>query len=192
MSLRLTEISFPYDIDLDPVPLSLLQFIAAALLVVLFPAMIIRWRMHQRLAAFGATRRFSPAVVIAAISATLFIPAMGLATISSSEPGTYFAWGIALVTLCMLGVVGYRILFVSRPHDILQHCIISRCLVPVGAFAALMVISSAPFFKMAAYEWIRQDPMIRMDPNLPVMTPLEGRIITQLRKELLAIPGFPR
>lgn len=192
MSLMSTEVSFPYDIDLDPVPLPLLQFTTAGLLVILLPSMIIRWRIHHRLAAFGTIRRLSPAVVIAAISVTLFIPAMGLATISLSKSGTYFAWGIALVTLCMLGVVGYKILLVSRPRDLLQYYMISRCLVPVGAFAALMVISSAPFFKMAAYEWIRQDPMIRMDPDLPVMTPLEGRITTQLRKELLEIPGFPR
>ena len=172
----------------DP-PLLLVQILGLAVLLILFPGIIARWRMRRRMKVFGFMSKRLALDFLAAACAAAFIPVYGSAVVNSSTAATIVAWGLAAISLLLLILISTKALL-GPPTNLLRCGIIARILLPAYAFAALIVISATPLFKFAAFHWFEKDQLVRPDPDYPVASRFEHKAAVQMRKELRETLGY--
>ena len=165
------------------IPLPLAQFLGLAILLIVAPLLISRWRLAIRAAAFGFTNR-RPWLGFAAFGcATAFIPVIGSLISTGEKSHIHLAFGLlALPTLWLL-VVAFRSLL-GGPAQLLHASSTALVLIPIYAAAMLLMISVVPVFKAAECYWLKQDKLMRFDPAFPALFRYEYEISQQAQREL--------
>ena len=106
------------------------------------------------------------------------------------ETPLWIASGLLAVPLAWLFFcVGAGLFSCDR---LLYRATLARTLVPLYASAMLVIIGSAPLFRMAEDYWFRRDTLNQFDPALPSWSRHEYRIAVQARKELREVMGYTR
>ncbi len=174
---------------LDPLPLSFVQFAGLVVTMILLSVSICRWRIGRRTAFFGISRMWDWLLWLAIACAVLFVPCIGWAEIHSSEGAGYAAKRLLAASLIFL-VITCGFTFFSNTKTVLRSALVARMLVPAFAFAALLFISAAPFFKRSANRWFERDQLLKPSRDDPHWTDFERNNALQLRKELRARLGY--
>lgn len=169
-------------------PLEISQFTGLAVLMILLPVRIARWRIEKRATVFGCRQEWSWLGWVVVGCAFVFIPLLGWAVTRSSESGVYLAFYVAAIPVLWLLVSAVRGLCSNR-KNLLQDGLIARILVPTYAVAAILMMAAVPYFKSAAYHWFEQEQFIKPDLIRSTMTKFDYKLAVQMRKETRQILG---
>jgi hypothetical protein len=178
----------------DDPPLALAQASALALLVIFSSGTAACWRLRVRTKALGLVTRFSAGLLVPIACLAAFIPVSGWSVVhfrAYSDTAAATAWAIAGIALTWGFFVVFQTLF-GQPRTQLRHGTVARMLIPSCAFAALLALSAAPFFKMRAFHWSSKDMLVRTAADYPSGSAFEQRVALQLRKEISETLGFGR
>lgn len=186
LSMNWNELSVPY---FDDLPLGLAQHVGLTLLIVFSCGAASCWRLRSRTKSLGLVTASSFGLLVPVACLAAFIPVSGWSVVHSSEAIAVTAWGFAGISLVWLILIGFQSLF-GRVQTRLRHGIVARMLVPCCAFAAILALSAAPFYKVMAFEWSGKDTLVRASENFPSGSEFEHRLTLQLRKELREILGY--
>jgi hypothetical protein len=168
------------------------QFLGMALIMLVLPAQVARWRLNQRVAGLGLANGKSLIGWFAAMCAALFVPLVGWAAPVELRRHDLFPLVGALVAVPVLwlAVNPLWVLFGRSKYRVLTSGVLARALLPVYSVAMLLMVAAAPFHKAAERYWFRKDTLLRMDSEFPSMSPYEVRVAQQLRKETREILGL--
>ena len=187
------------------------HFLGLLWLWLLFPAVIIRWRLAKRAGFFGFPKP-SWLSGLAVASAAAFVPWIGWVGISGSADtfwqnwvvGTFFemelggppdaafwgTFGLLAVPLLWLVAAVWRAVF-SRPTRLLHRAATSLLLVKSFAVAMLLIILATLGFKASEQFWFERERLLRTDASTPGWTRYEYQVAVQMRKELREILENP-
>ena len=171
--------------------LPLAQFLGLALLMMVVPVLVARWRLGRRIAMPGPGGGLSWIGWFAVICMVVLIPLSGWIAPTEYQRDIYQPWvtGLMAVPVVWLFVVSLRALFGRAKPRLLCRGVIARALVAVYATAMLLMAAAALGHKAAERYWFQRDTIMRMDPAFPAMSPYEYKVARQLRKEIREILG---
>ncbi len=190
LSIGYNLVDLPY-IDVRGALLPELQFIGFFVLLVLLPVVIARWRLGKRTAFLYLPGRRFWLDWLMAFSAAVSISLIGWSVIDTQEPAKTTALVMEAIPVLWLLMVSFRALC-GTPGRLLHSSVVARMVVAAYALAALLMISTVPFFKAAAYRWFEQDQLIKPDPAFPAWTTFDYKVAAQMRKELRETLGYDR
>ncbi|MEO7101118.1 MAG: hypothetical protein ABI162_17315 [Luteolibacter sp.] len=170
-------------------PLELSQFVGLAVLMIMMPVRIIRWRLAKKAAAFGFRQKQGWLGWAMIVCAFVFVPMLGWAVTQSSETGVYAAFYLSTVPILWLLTTCVRS-FYTNSENLLQNGVVAQTLVPTYAVAAILMMAAVPYFKAAAYHWFEQDQFMKPDLAHPSIPKLEYKMAVQTRKELRETLGY--
>lgn len=173
----------------DDPPLGLAQQVGLALLMIFSCGAASCWRLRMRTKSLGLVTAGSVSLIIPIACLAAFIPVCGWSVVHSSDAAAGTAWILAGISLGWLALIAFQSLF-GQVQTRLRHGIVARMLVPCCAFAAILALSAAPFYKAMAFEWSTKDTLVRTSENFPSGSEFEHRLALQLRKELRETLGY--
>lgn len=187
------------------------HFLGLLVLWLIFPAVIIRWRLAKRAGCFGFSNPswLSGFVVATAVA---FVPWIGWMGITGSPGGFWRNWvgelffdmepggppapafwwtfGLLAVPVLWLAASAWRAVF-SRPARLLHRAATSLLLMKAHAVAMLVILLAALGFKAAEQYWFERETLLRTDASTPGWTRYEYLEAVQMRKELREILENP-
>ena len=181
-------IDLPY---YDGVFLPIAQFAGMLLMMLIVGMLAVRWRLGKRAAFFGFGKTPLWIGWIALISAAAFIPVLGWAVTTKSDPGLNVSWVLFVIPLGWILLVIVRAL-TTGTTQLLHITTAARVLVPVYAGAIVLQLMTTPYFQWSRQYWFERDPMARLDVNYPSLTQFEYETSVQARKELRDALGYDR
>jgi len=169
--------------------LPMAQFLGMALLMLVVPVLVARWRLSRRIAMPDLCGGRSWMAWLAVMCTAVFIPLAGWIAPEAYKREIYQPWliGLAAVPVVWLLVAALRALFGRAKPRLLYRGVIARALVPVYAAAMLLMAAAALGHKAAERYWFQCDTLMRMDPAFPAMSPYEYEVARQLRAEIREI-----
>jgi hypothetical protein len=169
--------------------LPMAQFLGMALLMLVVPVLVARWRLSRRTAVPGFGGGRSWMAWLAVVCAVVFIPLAGWIAPGEYQRDIYQPWvlGLLAVPAVWLLVASLRALFGRAKARLLARGVIARALIPAYATAMLLMAAAAPGHKTAERYWFQRDAIMRMDPAFPAMSPYEYKVARQLREEIREI-----
>lgn len=175
--------------------LPMAQFFAMAVLMLMVPILIARWRLGKKAAVLGMTGETSAWGPRAVVCAAALVPVSGW--FAPREPG--LEWYILLVPLAFFLVVfpllwlvvnSCRALFGTGELRLLGRAIISRALIPAYATAMLLMVAAAPFHKAAERAWFRRDTTMTAVPGFPAVSPYDYAVAKRIRQDIREVLGM--
>lgn len=171
------------------IPMPAAQFFGLAILLIIAPLLVARWRLGVRGAALGFSAVGSWPGRVAVICAAGFIVVIGWEIPVDVPSAIYPALGVLVAALLWLGVVAGRALGGST-EALFHRSAIARVLEPAYGFAMLLLIGLVPVFKSAERHFVRQDRLMTYDPAKPALFPYEYDLAQQVMRELRqAVPA---
>lgn len=159
--------------------------------LLLAPAVVTRWRLKRRAAAFQFGSWLDllslPVFVVMLIYSLAAYPV--LAKFNLTTPVQI---GLAAPLIGWLGFVffnGLRIILGSASSRIIQAAT-SMAVIPAYALAIIMLCSVLPIYHAAEKFWVPQDKLHLVDPDAPDLGAYEFKVAAQMRKETKAILGI--
>ncbi len=164
------------------------QVTSMALLMIVTPLLIARWRLGKRGAILGWRKGRAWLGWTAVICGALALPAFGLIFAADKGSPTVMMIAAALLGILVLTwlVLGIRALFSKRPA-LLRRVNLSRILVPTYALGMLLMAASMPLYHAAEKRWLAQDRLMEITPEAPAMSRYEWETAQAMRAELLEI-----
>ena len=187
-SMEENNIYLPY---FDSPPLGLAQFLALAILMIFCSGMTSCVCLWKRTKPFGIVRAGSASALIPTVCIAAFIPISGWSVVHSSIAAAVTAWVLAGISISWLLMIFTRA-FLGQYQTQLRYGIVARMLVPALAFAAMLTLSAAPYFKAMAYHWSAEDRLVRTDENYPSGSEFDHRMALQFRKEMREMLGYEK
>jgi hypothetical protein len=175
--------------------LPMAQFFGMAVLMLLVPILVARWRLGKKAAVLGIAGERSAWGPRAVVCAAALIPVSGW--FAPREPG--FEWYVLLVPLAFFLIVfpllwlvanSCRALFGSGELRLLARAIVSRALIPAYATAMLLMVAAAPIHKAAERAWFRRDTTMTAVPGFPAVSPYDYAVAKQMRQHIREILGM--
>jgi hypothetical protein len=164
---------------------------AILLLTLLAPALVIRWRLSCRIAPLGIPCRPGifpmmalAAVLAASVAAYPLVVKFGMDTLFpkafAAVPALWLAVVFGNAVRAVTGKAGHRISLAAT----------SIALLPLYAFALILLSLSLSAFSALEMRHLRQDTLFNLDIEPPCAGQYEIRLAAQKRKETKAIMGF--
>jgi len=157
---------------IQPIP----SFVALALLMIIFPLLVARWRLRGKAAAMGFRGR----------DLTGWLAVIALLVFATSYKHVWPYWvsyGFGALALLWLLVVAGRALF-GRPRRLLSRVVLSRIMLPVCATGVLVAHVSIFGFDAARQHWFQQNELTKFSADEPGLSKYEYRVSKQMRREL--------
>jgi len=169
--------------------LPLVQFLGLALLMMVVPVLVARWRLGRRIAMTGPGGGRSWFGWFAVLCTVVCIPLAGWIAPEAYQREIYQPWvtGLIAVPVVWLLVASLRALIGRDKPRLLCRGVIARALVPVYAAAMLLLAAAALGHKAAERYWFQRDTVMRMDPAFPAVSPYEYKVARQMRAEIREI-----
>ncbi len=166
------------------------HFFTMALLMVIVPVLVTRWRISKRVPFLKSGWGKSWVGWIAVISAMAYVVAIGYLVVSDSldRVRVVTAFLLFLPKIWLLAIAVRAL--IAGPARSLMSCTVARVLVPVYATAMLLMISMAPIFKAAETYWFEHDAFMSLDAKFPGMGTYEYKVAVQLQKGLREALGY--
>jgi len=161
--------------------------------LLLIPAVVTRWRLTRRAAAFKFGSRIDLlSLPVIAVILVYSIVAFPLLLMKISNFNTAVQIGLAAPLVGWLGFVffnGLRIILGGARSRIIQSAT-AIAVIPVYPLAIIaLCLSLLPYLEGEKY-WIPKDKLHLIDPDAPDLGAYECKVAVQLRKETNAILGF--
>jgi hypothetical protein len=167
------------------------HLIALSLGLLLVPAMVMRWRLSQRLAPFGFTNH--KATLSIAVTALLLVPALFAYPFLVRIGLSRWTLGVLAVpsalVLCLILVNSFHCLF-GKPIIRLFKTTTAIAVLPAYAIAIIALCLLMPIYHSAEKRWMAKDTLTRIDPEAADLGAYEFKIAAQKRREITAITGF--
>ena len=176
--------------------LPMAQFFGMAVLMLLVPILVARWRLGKKAAVLGMTSGPFLSGTAAVSCMAVVIPVFGL--FSHGEPlleGELMAYSFSALFLLMFPVFwlmgnSIRAVFGSGELRLLRRAVVSRALIPAYASAMLLMVMAAPFHKAAERAWFRRDTTMTSVPGFPAVSPYDYRVAEEIRRNIREILGM--
>lgn len=160
--------------------------------LLLIPAVVTRWRLTRRAAAFKFASRIDllslPVIAVILIYSIVAYPVL----VKISNLNTPVQIGLAAPLVGWLGFVffhGLRIFLGSARSRIIQSAT-AIAVIPAYPMAIIaLCLSLLPYLEGEKY-WMPKDKLHLIDPDAPDLGAYECKVAVQLRKETNAIMGF--
>ncbi len=160
--------------------------------LLLIPAVVTRWRLTRRAAAFKFGSRIDllslPVIALMLVYSIVAYPVL----VKISNLNTPVQIGLAAPLVGWLGFVffnGLRIILGGARSRIIQSAT-AIAVIPAYPLAIIaLCLSMLPYLEGETY-WIPKDKLHLIDPDAPDLGAYECRVAVQLRKETNAIMGF--
>lgn len=180
LSMERYKLYLPY---LHDPPLGQEQWVALALLVVCSSATASCGCLWKRMKPLGLVKAGSATSLIPIACLAAYIPMTGWAVVDNSNSIAIASWVVGGIVTCWLVLILAKAFF-GRYQIQLRYGLVARMLVPCCAFAALLALSAAPYFKARAFYWSRKDMLVRADPERPSGSHFDHKMALQFKKEL--------
>lgn len=180
LSLEYNNAYTPY---IGSVSLGLAQGVALVLLVISSSVAACCYCIWKRMRPLGLVKASSATSIIPVACLAAFIPVSGWSVVHDSDSAGVVSCVLAGIATCWLVMISVKALF-SQYQIQLRYGVVARMLVPCCAFAALLPLCAAPYFREMAFYWSGRDTLVRMDPDHPSGSNFQYRTAVQLRKEL--------
>lgn len=180
LSMEYDNIYTPY---IGSVSLGLAQWVALVLLVISSSAAACCYCLWKRLRPLALVKASSATSIIPIVCLAAFIPVSGWSVVHYSDSAGVASFVLAGIATCWFAMILVKALF-GQYQIQLRYGVVARMLLPCCAFAALLPLSAAPYFKEMAFYWSGRDTLVRMDPDHPSGSNFQYRTAVQLRKEL--------
>lgn len=165
--------------------LPIAQFLLLLLLVVSTSVLVAQVRLNRRLGFLhGLDTRSKVGRVVTGMG-YMALPLLGFSTSKTLFKPVLVAGGIiiGLIVIWLLALVIRGL--IGSAHHALERQIVSRVLVPVMTFAAVLNCMMMPLFHLEESYWVKKDAIIKTDPSKPGMTTFETQITELMKTELL-------
>ncbi|MEP4077670.1 hypothetical protein [Haloferula sp.] len=162
------------------------QFAATALLMIIAPILIVRWRMNVRMPFLRFRSPCTWAAWLAVFSAMIAIPVLGvLPQIGSFSDFLLYSFTILLgYPLLWLIAVVFKIFFLNKDRTLASRTI-ATALVPAYAAGMLLTMLCVPIFHAVEKQWVAHDHLMGISTEELSLTRYEYRVTQQLKSELL-------
>ena len=168
-----------------------IHLLAIVLNLLLAPAIVIRWRVSQRLAPYGIKCR--PGIVSIAVLGVIFAWGLCAFPILQKTGLTHIGLiAMAIVPAIWLGnvMLGILLAVLGKPAGRIPRLATSAALLPAYAAAIIALCLTIPMFISGEKHWIAKDTLFRIDPDAPDLGAYEFKVAAQKRKEINAILGI--
>lgn len=159
------------------------QFCCMAVMMILAPIHLVRWRLGLKSGVVGLKVISSRFEIYAIICAAISIPVSGWLASSqwflAASPLLAFCVGLSVV--CLLSNSARALVF-SEDVCLLGCAVVSRSLMPAYAVAMLLMAMAAPVHKAAERAWFRQDTTMTSVPGFPGVSPFDYRVAEEMRR----------
>lgn len=170
--------------------LPMAQFFGMAVLMLLAPILVARWRLDKKAAVVGITAESSVSGAAAVGCIVVVIPGFGL--FAHGDPlleGELMAYSFSALFLLMFPVFwlvsnAFRAVFGSGELRLLHRAVVLRALIPAYATAMLLMVMAAPFHKSAERAWFRRDTTMTSVPGFPAVNPYDYRVAEEIRRNI--------
>ena len=159
------------------------DFLTLALLLLVMPVLIARWRLGRRAAALGIWHSRSRLGWLAVTAGALVVPVLGMTALPVTHLTLYLVLRLAL--LAPLGWVSLVSLARSLAATFtrqLSRAVVALTLIPTYACAMLVLMASMPVYQAMQARWERRDEMTKLSAN--GVTRYEGAVANELLKEV--------
>jgi hypothetical protein len=164
-------------------PVLAADFLALALLMLVMPALIARWRLGRRAAAFGICTGRALWGWLAVAAGAAAVPLIGMTPMSVSDLNPQLVLKLALLAPLLLlifaSVVRALVLPFTRQFS---RAVVALALIPAYACGMLWVMLSLPVYQAAQAAWERRDAMTELTAD--GITRYEGAVARQLLQEV--------
>ena len=163
--------------------LLLANYLTLALLLLVVPVLIARWRLARRAAALGICSGASLLGWLAVGAGLLFVPLLAMAVSPVANLNTYLILKLALLLPLLLVILIslVRALAVTFTRQF-SRAVVALTLIPTYACGMLLIMASIPVYQAAQARWERRDPMTELTSN--GITPYESKVAGQLLQEV--------
>ncbi len=176
--------------------LPMAQFFGMAVLMLLVPILVARWRLGKKAAVLGMAAAPSVSGTSAVVCAAALIPVFGL--YSHGEPSLewnflphlFVALFLLVFPVFWLVSNAFRAVFGSGELRLLHRAVISRALIPAYATAMLLMVMAAPIHKAAERAWFRRDTTMTSVPGFPAVSPYDYRVAEEIRRDIREVLGM--
>jgi len=171
------------------------QFAALLLMLLIAPAVVVRWRLGKILAPFGFGDRFTVPVALAvlamiavwSLAALPFVEFLLGKTLLNNFTFAAFAAPPALC-LCLLFANALRSIL-GKPAARLAQCTTAVAVLPAYPIAIILLCALTPIYSAGEKRWLAKETLLRIDPDAPNLGAYEFKVADQKRKEINAITG---
>lgn len=170
----------------------MIHFVLLTIALFATPILMLRWRLSRWLGTFGLSERKPRTGWI--------LLALGLAWVVGIYP---FVWkfgfdeiqqflvvAIPALWLLALLITAARALF-GKSKLRVSRAATANHLIPAYALGIILLASLYPMLVVSERKLTAQDTLLKLDPELPGMTPYEYKVTVQLREEINEMLGYP-
>ena len=163
--------------------LLLANFLTLALLLLVVPVLIARWRLARRAAALGICSGASLLGWLAVGAGLAFVPLLAMVVCPVANLNSYLILKMALLLPLLLVILIslVRALAVTFTRQF-SRAVVALTLIPTYACGMLLIMASIPVYQAAQARWERRDPMTELTSN--GITPYESKVAGQLLQEV--------
>ncbi|MFC7337567.1 hypothetical protein ACFQY0_10295 [Haloferula chungangensis] len=162
------------------------QFGATALMMIITPLVVIRWRMKVRMPFIQFHHPNRWLAWLAVVSATLAIPVLGALPYIESAELLFLSLTALFLGFPLLWLIGvaFKSIYRSR-HRALASRVIVDSLIPTYCIGMILSLLSVPLFHIAEKQWMRHDHIGEISSEEASFSRYEYRVTEQLKAELL-------
>ena len=162
------------------------NFLTMALLLLVMPVLIARWRLAQRAAALGICRGGSRLAWLAVLSALFLVPVLGMTAPPVANLDRLLALKLVLIAPLALVILSslVRALAVKFTSQF-SRAVVALTLLPAYACAMLLVMVSMLVYQTAQSGWERRDAMTAITSN--GTTRYEAAMANELMAEIRGV-----
>jgi hypothetical protein len=168
-----------------------LHLSALLLTLLLAPAIITRWRLTRRAAAFKFGSRID-LLALPVIAAMLVYSIVAYPVLVNFKLNIYTQIGLAAPLVGWVGFVffnGLRIFLGSARSRLIQSAT-AMAVIPAYPLAIIALCLTLPIYIAGEKHWLPQDKLHLIDPDAPDLGAYEFKVAAQKRKETNAILGY--
>lgn len=168
-----------------------LHLSALLLTLLLAPAIITRWRLTRRAAAFKFGSRWD-LLSLPVIGVMLVYAIVAYPVLVHFKLNIYTQIGLAAPLLGWLGFVffnGLRIFLGSARSRLIQSAT-AMAVIPAYPLAIICLCLTLPLYHQGEKYWLPKDKLHLIDPDAPDLGAYEFKVAAQKRKETNAILGY--
>jgi hypothetical protein len=167
------------------------HLIAILLLILLTPAVFIRWRLSRRIAPLGIPCRPGKFSILALLG-IIGLSITAYPIVLEFGTGTFVLKALAAAPAFWLVVVFWNAIraIIRKATERISLAATSMALLPSYAVAVILISLLLPVFKASEEHWLSKDRLHNLDPELSDFGSYEFRLAAQKRKETREILGL--
>ena len=165
------------------------DFLTIALLLLVVPVLVARWRLGRRAAALGICAGRPLLGWLAVAVAAALVPVLGMTALPVTSLNLSLGLKLALLAPLVLVILTslVRALAVTFTRQF-SRAVVALTLIPTYASAMLLVMASLPIYQAAQSRWEQRDEMTKLTPN--GFTRYECEVANEMVKEVREVLGL--